>query len=100
MNAGASAETKARWWFAGCLLLVAAAVGAWLLADSLRSTTYEVRSSDPVSGLIPGAPVEFHGVEVGKVTGVHLLGPRLVRVLVQVGRDVPVTSATVATITG
>jgi ABC-type transporter Mla subunit MlaD len=100
MNGSASAEAKARWWFAGCLLLLAAGVGVWLLAGVVRTTTYEIRSSDPVSGLIPGAPVEFHGVEVGKVKQVQLLAPRMVRVLVQVGREVPVTSATVATITG
>jgi len=96
----ASAEAKARWLFTGLLLLVAAGVGAWLLAGTLRATTFEIRTSDAVSGLIPGAPVEFHGVEVGKVKEVQLLGPRLVRVLFEVGRDVPVTSATVATITG
>ena len=96
----ASAQAKARWLFSGLLLLVAAGVGAWLLAGSLRYATYEVRSRDPVSGLIPGAPVEFHGVEVGRVRDVQLLEPRLVRVLLDVERGVPVTSATVATITG
>lgn len=96
----ASAEAKARWLFAGLLLALAAGLGAWLLAGTVRYKTYEIRSSDAVSGLIPGAPVEFHGVDVGKVKEVQLLGPRLVRVLLEVGRDVPVTSATVATITG
>jgi phospholipid/cholesterol/gamma-HCH transport system substrate-binding protein len=96
----ASAEAKARWLFAGLLLLLAVGFAAWLLAGTVRYRTYEIRSGDVVSGLIPGAPVEFHGVEVGKVKDVQLLGPRLVRVLLQVGRDVPVTSATVATITG
>jgi phospholipid/cholesterol/gamma-HCH transport system substrate-binding protein len=96
----ASAETKARWLFAGFLLLVALGVAGSLAADTVRYRTYELRTTDPVSGLIPGAPVEFHGVEVGKVRSVELLNPRLVRVLVQVGRQVPVSSATVATITG
>jgi phospholipid/cholesterol/gamma-HCH transport system substrate-binding protein len=96
----ASAEAKARWLFAGLLLLLAVGFAAWLLAGTVRYRTYEIRSGDVVSGLIPGAPVEFHGVEVGKVKDVQLLGPRLVRVLLEVGRDVPVTSATVATITG
>ena len=92
----ASAEAKARWLFAGLLLLLAAGLVGWLVADTVRYKTYEIRSGDAVSGLIPGAPVEFHGVEVGKVKDVRLLGPRLVRVLLEVGRDVPVTSATVS----
>ncbi len=96
----ASAETKARWLFAGFVLLVALGVAGWLLLDTVRYRTYELRTHDAVSGLIAGAPVEFHGVEVGKVRSVELLQPRLVRVLVEVGRDVPVSSATIATITG
>ena len=96
----ASPEAKARWLFAGLLLLLAAGVVVWLAVGTIRYKTYEIRSGDAVSGLIPGAPVEFHGVEVGKVKDVQLLGPRLVRVLLEVGRDVPVTSATIATITG
>ena len=97
---GASAESKARWLFAGFLLLAAAAAGGWWLADGARYATYEIRTRDPVSGLIPGAPVEFHGVEVGKVRAVELVDPRLVRVLLEVRRNAPVSAATVATITG
>lgn len=97
---GASAESKARWLFAGFLLLAAAAAGGWWLVDAARYATYEIRTRDAVSGLIPGAPVEFHGVEVGKVRAVQLVDPRLVRVLLEVRRDAPVSAATVATITG
>jgi len=93
-------EAKARWWFAGFLLALAAAAAAWVLVGVTAHATYEIRTRDPVSGLIPGAPVEFHGVEVGKVRSVQLLAPRLVRVLVEVRHAVPVSSATVATITG
>ena len=96
----ASAEAKARWLFTGFLLLVAAAAAAWYLFGAVRYGTYELRTRDSVSGLLPGAPVEFHGVEVGKVESVQLLEPRLVQVLVQVRREIPLTSATVATITG
>lgn len=96
----ASAEARARWLFAAFLVLAGLGVAVWLVLATVRDRTYELRTTDVVSGLIPGAPVEFHGVEVGKVRSVELLGPRLVRILVQVHRDVPVTSATVATITG
>ena len=75
----ASAESKARWLFAAFLLAVAAGAALWWAAAEARWKTYEVRTSDAVSGLIPGAPVEFHGVEVGKVRAVDLQNPRLVR---------------------
>jgi phospholipid/cholesterol/gamma-HCH transport system substrate-binding protein len=96
----ASVESKARWWFVGFLLVLAAAAAVWALAAAGRNVTYEIRSRDSVSGLIPGSPVEFHGVEVGRIRSVELVDPHLVRVLLDVRREVPVTSATVATITG
>lgn len=95
-----SAEARARRLFAATLLVAAFAAAAWYLLAGTRYRTYEIRTGDPVSGLVAGAPVEFHGVEVGKVHAVDLLQPRLVRVLLDVRRDVPVSSATVATITG
>ena len=95
-----SPEAKARWLFAAALLVIAAGAAGWAALYAGRYATYEIQSRDPVSGLLPGAPVEFHGVEVGKVHSVQLLQPRLVSVLLEVRRDVPVTSATVATITG
>lgn len=95
-----SAEAKARIIFAGFLLALAAAAAAWWLFSTHSHVTYEIRSSEAVSGLIAGAPVEFHGVEVGKVGRVLLADPRTARVLLEVSRDAPVTSATVATVTG
>lgn len=77
-----------------------AAVGvAWYLFSSARYTTYEIRTADPVSGLIADSPVEFHGVEVGKVRRVRLVEPRSVSILVNLMQEAPVTRATVATIT-
>jgi ABC-type transporter Mla subunit MlaD len=96
----ASAETKARWLFAAALAAVALGITGWLVLSAARHATYEIQSRDAVSGLLPGAPVEFHGVEVGQVRSVELLGPKLVRVRIEVRRDVAVTTATVATITG
>src|SRR3954468_10465932 len=85
--------------FAGILIAVAGAGWAFFGAG-LGDLTYEVRTGEQVSGLLPGAPVEFHGVEVGRVRDVRLLDPRTVQVLLQVRHDAPVTTATVATITG
>ena len=65
-----SPEAKARWLFTGFLLLVVAGAAAWLLLGTVRYNTFELRTRDSVSGLLPGAPVEFHGVEVGKVRSV------------------------------
>ncbi len=95
-----SAEARARILFAVFLLVLAGAGFAWWLLTAQAHTTYEIRSSDSVSGLIAGAPVEFHGVEVGKVAQVLLADPRTARVLIEVRKDAPVTSSTVATITG
>ena len=45
------------------------------------------------------APVEFHGVEVGRVTEISLSGPASVNVVLNVKNGTPVSLATVATIT-
>jgi phospholipid/cholesterol/gamma-HCH transport system substrate-binding protein len=95
-----SPESRARIAFIVFVLMLAAGgAAAWLFSRG-QDTRYEIRTSDNVSGLIPGAPVEFHGVEVGKVDDVQLVDARNVRVVIAVRRNVPVTTATVATITG
>jgi phospholipid/cholesterol/gamma-HCH transport system substrate-binding protein len=94
-----SVEHRAWLLFALLLLLGAAAGLAWYLFSSTRYTTFEIRTAEPVSGLIADSPVEFHGVEVGKVQRVRLMDARSVSILVNVRRGAPVTRATVATIT-
>lgn len=98
-SAGWSAESRARWLFAGMLLALAVAGFGWYALGSSRYATYEIWTHDPVSGLMADAPVEFHGVDVGKVARVELTSPTSVRVLLHVRKDAPVTAATVATIT-
>src|SRR6266511_5648703 len=93
------ADSKARIAFALVLLLAAAAGAAWYLFSSSRYTTYQIQTHDPVSGLIADAPVEYHGVDVGKVTSVELIDSRSIRILLSIRSDAPVTAATVATIT-
>lgn len=95
-----SAEAAARLLFVAVLLAVVAGGGLWALSGPWRLATYEIRTREPVSGLIAGAPVEFHGVEVGKVREVRLADPRSVSILVDLRKDAPVTAATRATITG
>lgn len=95
-----SIEARAKLVFAGILLAIAVAGGIAYLVSAAAFVRYEIRSREPVSGLIAGAPVEFHGVEVGQVKEVRLADPRNVRILVDLQKSAPVTSATVATITG
>jgi phospholipid/cholesterol/gamma-HCH transport system substrate-binding protein len=88
------------WLLFGLVFLVGAVAGTvWHAFSSRQYATFELRSADPVSGLIADSPVEFHGVEVGKVQRVQLLDPRSVRILLNVSRHAPITRATVATIT-
>ena len=92
-------ENKARLAFALALLLIALGGLAWAAVSAGRHATYQIRTQDPVSGLIADAPVEFHGVEVGKVTRVELIDPHSVSILLSLRKEAPVTMATVATIT-
>ena len=93
-----STERRAALAFACLVLVLGAAVVAWVLWGPLHGTRYEIRTRDAVSGLIRGAPVEFHGVEVGHVTQVALLGPATVRIRIEVEPGTPVSSSTVATV--
>lgn len=94
-----SAHARARLAFG--LTLAAAVVGGitWYYWPAQHSILYELRTREAVSGLIDGAPVEFHGVQVGKVHEVKLVDPRTVRVLMEIRKDAPVTTATVASVT-
>src|SRR5690349_1122195 len=58
-----------------------------------------METHDSVHGLVAGAPIEFHGVEVGKVTKIELVDPTTVQIWLSVARVAPVSKATVATIT-
>ncbi len=93
-------EKRAWWVFVVLLLAASAAALAWWSGWGRGETTYELRTQDAVSGLIEGSPVEFHGVEIGHVRRVRLLDARTVQVLLRLRRDAPVTTSTVATISG
>jgi phospholipid/cholesterol/gamma-HCH transport system substrate-binding protein len=90
---------KARLAF-GLLVLLALVAGiAWFLLSASQYRPYRVYTHEPVSGLIADSPVEFHGVDVGQVKDVELLGPRSIRVSLSIRKTAPITTATVATIT-
>jgi phospholipid/cholesterol/gamma-HCH transport system substrate-binding protein len=71
----------------------------WYLRSVSRYASYQILTEDPVSGLAVDAPIEFHGVEVGKVKTIKLVNPHSVAILVNIDKSAPVTSASVATIT-
>jgi len=92
-------NTMARLMFV-TVLLISAVVGAiWYLHSISGYATYQIHTQDPVSGLTVDAPIEFHGVEVGKVKDIRLVNPRSVAIVLSIDKSAPVTSATVATIT-
>jgi phospholipid/cholesterol/gamma-HCH transport system substrate-binding protein len=65
-------ENKAHAMAAGIFVLVVSALlialAVWLGRESGSSHTYELSTSDTVTGLQPQAPVRYKGVAVGKVT--------------------------------
>jgi len=94
-----SIEARARLLFALVVILSVAAGLTWYLRESSQYETYQIRTEDSVSGLIGDAPVEFHGVEVGKVKQIELIDHKTVAILASIRKDAPITQATVATIT-
>lgn len=92
-------NTKARLAFAVFLLVSTVAGAGWYFFSVSQYATYQIYTKDSVSGLIADAPVEFHGVDVGKVKSVRLVNPHSVDIVLSIDRTAPVTSASVATIT-
>ncbi|MBC8750436.1 MULTISPECIES: MlaD family protein [Paraburkholderia] len=91
--------TKARLAFVALLLVVTVAGAGWYLFSASQYATYQIDTEESVSGLIADAPVEFHGVDVGKVKSIRLVNPHSVDIVLTIDKTAPVTSASVATIT-
>jgi phospholipid/cholesterol/gamma-HCH transport system substrate-binding protein len=85
--------------FVAVLLISTVAGAIWYVHSESGYATYKIYTEDPVSGLTVDAPIEFHGVEVGKVKTIRLVGPRSVSLVLSIDKTAPVTSASVATIT-
>jgi phospholipid/cholesterol/gamma-HCH transport system substrate-binding protein len=66
------------------------------------SKEFDIYFKQSITGLAQGSPVQFHGVTVGKITGIHLLPnqPELVRVRISVNGEVPVLEGTTAGVEG
>ena len=80
------------------LLLIGMAM--WLMRDVANTTTYELVSTDAVTGLQPQAAVRYKGVAVGKVTDINFDPDNHANVLVRiaVADDAPITRSTFATL--
>ena len=95
-------ENKSHALAAGSFVLVVAALlvglAMWLLRDVANTETYEMVTSDAVTGLQPQAAVRYKGVSVGKVTSVSFDPENRSNVLVRVAvnPDTPITKSTFA----
>jgi phospholipid/cholesterol/gamma-HCH transport system substrate-binding protein len=94
------ANTKAGLTFLVFLLISIVAGALWYFHSVSQFATYQIYTEDSVSGHIADAPIEFHGVDVGKVKTIRLVSPRSVRIVLSIDKNAPVTSASVATIKG
>ncbi|MBT2301134.1 MCE family protein [Variovorax paradoxus] len=92
-------NTKARLAFLAFLLVSILAGAIWYLVSVSDYVNYQISTEESVSGLIADAPVEFHGVDVGRVKSVKLVGSNSVSILLSIDKTAPITSASVATIT-
>jgi phospholipid/cholesterol/gamma-HCH transport system substrate-binding protein len=91
--------SKAIFLFIAFLLICAVAGVIWYFWSASQYKKFQIHTQDPVSGLLVDAPVEFHGVDVGKVENIEIVNPHTVGILLRIKTTAPITSATVATIT-
>ncbi|MFT3718882.1 MlaD family protein [Pseudorhodoferax sp.] len=97
-------ENKAHAMAAGIFVLVVAALlialAVWLGRESGSTRTFELSTSEAVTGLQPQAPVRFKGVAVGKVTHIgfdpDVTGNIVIRIAVD--ETTPLTPSTFATL--
>ncbi|MDO5624491.1 MAG: MlaD family protein [Pseudomonadota bacterium] len=97
-------ENKAHALAAGAFVLAVTAMliglAMWLMRDVTNTTTYEMATSDAVTGLQVQAPVRYKGVAVGKVTAIGFdpdsRGDVLVTIAVSPGA--PISRSTFATL--
>jgi phospholipid/cholesterol/gamma-HCH transport system substrate-binding protein len=98
-------EADKRYFIEGLFILglsLAVALGfVWLSRSGHRDdVVYRIRFAESVSGLSPGEPVKFRGVDVGAVQTMSLdpANPRLVQVDVKLHKNTPVKTDTKASL--
>jgi phospholipid/cholesterol/gamma-HCH transport system substrate-binding protein len=80
------------------LAAIAAVLSIFIFLTIGQQTRYLTQIQESVSGLQPGARVEYNGVIVGKVKRVRIdeRNPKLIDVMISVDKSTPVTTATIA----
>ena len=99
-------EIRARYVLVGLFLLAVAMGGFafvyWLQTQGSlgKRTSYDVRFSNTVSGLLTGSPVLFNGIRVGEVTALSLVPaePRLVDATISIDANTPVRADTLVSL--
>lgn len=97
-------ENKAHALAAGVFVLAVTAMliglAMWLMRDVANTDTYELSTSEAVTGLQVQAPVRYKGVAVGKVTDIGFAPDERGHVLVTLAIDpsAPITRSTYATL--
>lgn len=97
-------ENKAHALAAGVFVLLIGAMlvamAIWLTRDAAVRHTYEVSTSEAVSGLQPQAAVRYRGIDVGKVVHIGFDPQTTGNVLVRIAVDdrAPITRSTFATL--
>lgn len=83
--------------FVGALLV---ALGYWISSDEIPHTTYELVTTENVSGLQPQAPVRYKGVPAGRVLAIGFdpKEPGRVVIRIDVDSNAPISPTTFATL--
>jgi len=76
-------------------------ISIWLFSglSISRYETYKIYTHQSVSGLLIDAPVEYKGVDVGKVKAIELKGSQGIEILLSIKNSVPITKGTIETLT-
>lgn len=97
-------ENKAHALAAGLFILLVgallAALGYWISSDEIPHTTYELTTTENVSGLQPQAPVRYKGVPAGRVLAIGFDSKEPGRVVIRIDVDsnAPISATTYATL--
>lgn len=81
------------------MLTLAVIIWYLLVLPSRHYSIYKIETPESVSGLLVDAPVEFKGVDVGKVKHLEIKNNQTVEILLEIKNTIPITKSTVALLT-
>lgn len=97
-------ENKAHALAAGLFIVLVGALlvalGYWISSDEIPHTTYELTTTESVTGLQPQAPVRYKGVPAGRVLSIGFdpKEPGRVVIRIDVDSNAPISATTYATL--